>query len=255
MQTSVDETKKSQSPALTRGIAILDLIAATAEPLSLSEISRLLGLPKSSVHGLCEALCQSDLLRLEGRGYCIGAHPLRWGQAFRARSNVVAEFQRLIGMDPVLREFTVSLSVLDRDHVTYLASHHATKPLGMVFTPGSRLPAAFTSTGKVMLAQLGVHARADLLQHWPQPLTPCSVPDLDRFEQQMLEWQSLGYALDREEVRTGMVCIGVAIPGPGAAAGGLALSMTRQEADQADLGDLAGALSQVASVLSLVFAG
>lgn len=247
--------KKPAAPALLRGAAILDLVASAPQGMTLSDIARALDLAKSTAHGLCETLCQLDLLRLEGRGYRMGAHALVWAQAFRSNSSVVEEFHRLIRLHPDLQHYTVSLSVLDRGDVAYLASHQSAQPLGMTFSPGTRLPAIYTATGKMILSLLPPAQVAEILNApWPRPLTPRSVGTPQDLQAQLARWSEQGYAVDVEEVRIGMQCLGVAIlDGQGAPLGGLALSMTLQEAQEARLPDLAKALQSVGGDLGRLF--
>ncbi|GEM_PF-2070700 len=247
-------SKKPAAPALLRGAAILDLVARAPQGMTLSDISRALDLAKSTTHGLCETLCQLDLLRLEGRGYRMGAHALVWAQAFRANSSVVEEFHRLIRLHPDLQHYTVSLSVLDRGDVAYLASHQTAQPLGMTFSPGTRLPAVYTATGKMILSLLPAAQLADILAlPWPPALTPRSAQPA-ALQAQLARWRDTGYALDIEEVRIGMQCLGVAIlDAQGAPLGGLALSMTLQEAQEARLPALAQALREVGQELGRLF--
>lgn len=253
--TDVASGKKPAAPALLRGAAILDLVASAPQGMTLSDIARALDLAKSTVHGLCETLCQLDLLRLEGRGYRMGAQALVWAQAFRSNSSVVEEFHRLIRLHPDLQHYTVSLSVLDRGDVAYLASHQTAQPLGMTFSPGTRLPAIYTATGKMILSRLPAPQLAEILNApWPRALTPRSVDTKRALDDQLARWRAQGYAVDVEEVRIGMQCLGVAIlDGQGAPLGGLALSMTLQEAQEASLPDLAKALQSVGDDLGRLF--
>ena len=70
--TSPREETKSVAPALSRGFAILDLIARKPG-LSFAEIRNQLDLPNSSCHHLISTLCQVGALQLQAnRGYVLG---------------------------------------------------------------------------------------------------------------------------------------------------------------------------------------
>ena len=60
-------------PAVSRAVALLDAVAASDNGLTLSDIARSLGAPKSSLFNICEALAGERLLRRDAHGrYRIG---------------------------------------------------------------------------------------------------------------------------------------------------------------------------------------
>lgn len=82
-----DEAERAagNSPAVTRSIRILDLLAeARGVPRTLTEIARELGLAKSSVSNLCAALEEGELVRGAPAATCWPAHR-RTGQCIPVR--------------------------------------------------------------------------------------------------------------------------------------------------------------------------
>jgi len=76
-----------------RATRVLDLLAQMAAPVSLAQLSRLLGVPKSSLHGLCNTLTQLRLIRRAENGQMtLGPHVMTWANAFLARSDITQEF-------------------------------------------------------------------------------------------------------------------------------------------------------------------
>ncbi|MFQ5466579.1 MAG: helix-turn-helix domain-containing protein, partial [Kiloniellaceae bacterium] len=53
-------------PALSRGVRIVDAVIAAERAPTVSELSRRLALPKSTVHGLCGTLVELGLLARRG---------------------------------------------------------------------------------------------------------------------------------------------------------------------------------------------
>lgn len=210
-------------PAVLRAAAILDHVAARSGQ-GLSEIARAIGIPKSSAHALCHTLCQLDLLREDGGRFHMGGHAARWA----VPRDLIADFTRGVAADPLLSGHTVTLSVMDGAEVIYQACHNSAAPLGITFRVGMRLPAAFTATGKAMLASVDADTREGFLrQPLPPPMTPCSIRDIAELRRDLDQTAARGWSLDQGEVREGMCCIGAAIPGSTAA---VALSLTTTEA-------------------------
>lgn len=252
MSTLQVEAEQRLVPAVDRAVSILDFVADARGTLGVSEIARGLQLPKSSVHGLCETLVALNLLRSVTGGYAPGPRALRWASSFLGRSTLTAEFQNLVADEPVLAAYTTTLSILEKDNVVYLACRNSDKPLGFTFQVGQHLPSVFTATGKAMLAALSPDERAARLPHrWPRALTANSVADIAAFEAQASNWQELGYAVDEEEVREGMVCIGATIVDERARpVAGIAASLTTTEARPDVRAEIGRVITKAAGYLS-----
>ncbi|ROQ24878.1 IclR family transcriptional regulator [Gallaecimonas pentaromativorans] len=246
-----DAQPKRLVPAIDRAVMVLDLIAAEPGVAGVSELARRLGLAKSSVHGICDTLCALGLLRVAGSGFEMGPRSLHWSASFLDRSDLVSEFERILSEDRRLDDYTVTLSTLSGAEVMYLACRNAAKPLGFTFQLGMRLPAIYTATGKAMLSQMESEQRQALLAGpWPAAFTANSVASLEALEGQFSEWRQLGYALDRGEIRDGMVCLGAAVKDrSGKPVAGIAISMTSAEASAAALKDCGVIVGELAAKL------
>lgn len=220
-------------PAVDRAVRILDIVSSSPHGLKLAEIIRRSGLPKSSVHGLCQTLTSLNLLQLAQDGsYAVGSRSMRWSNAFLDQNNIVSVFQRVLEQQPALHAYTVTLSRLEQGEVVYIACRNASTPLGITFRLGMRLPALFTATGKAMLAAMPTASIANHLPDvWPEPLTPTGVMDRSAFERELAAVRQLGYSIDNGQLREGMYCIGSAITDhQGQPVAGVAMSMTAMEA-------------------------
>lgn len=237
-------------PALSRGILVIDLVCRNSSPIRLSEIARLLELPKSTVHALCHTLVQHGVLRELDNGFVPGSRPVMWAESYVSSVDIAAEFKSLLAGRPELDEYTFTLSVLEGADVVYLSSRNSSAPLGISFRPGMRLPAAFAATGKAMLSAGA--GRDILLGPLPAPLTQRSVKSLKALKAQLDETSERGFSIDRGEVREGMVSLGAAVLGrSGKPIAGIAMSMTEAEARDETvirlgclIANLAGALSE-----------
>lgn len=253
-KTAVSETTKpakTRTPAIQKATEILDFIATTGHGCGVSELARALLLPKSSVHGICETLADVGLLRSTETRYELGPRSLRWSSAFLQQSTLVSDFEQLLSTDNRLADFSVTLSSMTGGEVIYLACRNSNKPLGITFQAGMRLPAIFSATGKAMLAFMDTDTRAEFLaEHWSKGFTSNSVASAEALEAQCEEWHQRGYALDRGEIREGMICLGVPIMDQaGQPAAGLAISMTAAEASEEALNRYGEIMREIASRL------
>ena len=220
---------ESLAPAVTRAGAILDLLAENArEAAGPSELARRLGLPKSSIANICNALADIGLVRRIGTGFALGRKLAELGGAYLASVDQVQEFYEASRLLPTGSEETVQLAILDGLEMTYLARHDGRQPVRLTSQIGRRLPATVTATGKAALASLDEDELEDRLATIDAlpVLTTNSLGTLDALRADLATVRRRGYAIDDEETVEGVVCFGVMIPGRRPGDGPYAASIT-----------------------------
>src|SRR3954463_9868934 len=146
---------ESLAPAVTRAAPILHVVArARGNPMGPSELSRRLGLPKSSIANVCGALAEAGFVRRVGTGFTLGRRLAELGGAYLATVDQVQGVHDAVRPLPTGSEETVQFAVLDGLEVTYLARHDGRQPVRLTSGIGRRLPAFSTATGKAALASL-----------------------------------------------------------------------------------------------------
>jgi DNA-binding IclR family transcriptional regulator len=228
---------ESLAPAVTRAGAILDLLAenagAAAGP---SELARRLGLPKSSIANICNALAEIGLVRRIGTGFALGRKLAELGGAYLASVDQVQEFYEASQLLPTGSEETVQLAILDGLEMTYLARHDGRQPVRLTSQIGRRLPATVTATGKAALASLDedeLERRLAGVVELPV-LTANSHGTVEALRADLAAVRRRGYAMDDEETVEGVVCFGVMIPGRRPGEGPYAASITLLKARATD---------------------
>jgi IclR family transcriptional regulator, blcABC operon repressor len=220
---------ESLAPAVTRAGAILDLLAEDpGHAAGPSELARRLGLPKSSIANICNALAEIGLVRRIGTGFALGRKLAELGGAYLASVDQVQEFHEACALLPTGSEETVQLAILDGLDMIYLARHDGRQPVRLTSQIGRRLPATVTATGKASLASLDpdeLDRRLAGAGELPV-LTPRSHRTLDALRADLDDVRARGYAMDDEETVEGVVCFGVMIPGRRPGEGPYAASIT-----------------------------
>ncbi len=209
-----DAARPQLVPALERGTRILDFVARSKAPVSLSEIARDIDIAKSSAHLLCNTLVQLELLiRRPDQTFRLGPHVMRWSNAFIQQSDVAAEFASIWDHETDLPGATITLSVLQEDQVVYIAARNSGSLSTTVdFSVGMRLPAAFTATGKSFLSHMAdFEVRRLFAKGLPAPRTPKSVRSIDQLLGELHQIRRDGYSCDDEQVAEGMVCYGASV--------------------------------------------
>ncbi|GAP54713.1 iclr family protein [Arthrobacter sp. Hiyo6] len=104
----------SPAPAVTRAAAVLEALAASATGrLTLSDLSRELGIPKSSTSNLLLALEEARLINRQGAEFTLGRKLVELGAAYLSRLDEVQEFYRFCEQAPTLSGETVRIAMLD----------------------------------------------------------------------------------------------------------------------------------------------
>jgi DNA-binding IclR family transcriptional regulator len=204
----------AQVPAVARAMALLDRLARQRQSMSMARLATELALPKSSVHGLCNTLLSLGYLQKQGDGSLqLGPRVMSLAEAFVATTDVAREFDLLWQADELQQgpEETMLLSVLDAGEVIYLAARAGTRPLGMAFNKGMRLPAHLAATGRAMLAYTAPNQVLRHLGAGPlAALTPRSQTDIQALLAELAQVRQRGYSIDDEGVRLGVY--GLAAP-------------------------------------------
>jgi DNA-binding IclR family transcriptional regulator len=251
-------SRGAQVPAVQRALSLLDRLATRREPMSLARLSAELALPKSSVHGLCNTLVSAGYLwRQDDGAFRLGPSVMALAEAFVAGTGVAQEFNALWQDRVAAPEDTVILSVLSGAEVVYVGVRNGTRPLGLAFNVGMRLPAHLAATGKAQLAHQPLEALRAALG--PGPLAPMANQQpltLAALEAELAAARIRGYSVDDEGVREGVVCFGAAVLGAhGQAVAGVGVCTHKAQAASPDAERHRDAVLELAHMLSLRLGG
>ncbi|MET3805384.1 DNA-binding IclR family transcriptional regulator [Nakamurella sp. UYEF19] len=203
-------------PAVTRAAAILAALAeAKGQPLSVSELARQLGLPKSSTANLCLALESERLVAKGDGGFLLGRRLVELGGAYLSTIDQVQEFYAACRRQPTISGLTARVAVLDGLDVLYLARYDGTQPIRLTANIGDRFPANCTATGKALMAAMDPGALDERLRGRRSlaGLTENSVTDPAKLRTVLAKARQDGYAIDDEETTPGVSCVSIVVPG------------------------------------------
>lgn len=221
-------------PAVARAARTLEVVSEARGGLTLSQIARAIGAPKSSSLAVCTTLVEAQLLVRSDIGtYELGWKVVRLGRTYLARSDIATEFRRVDAELGLLPEDTILLSVLDGRGVLYIGTRQGSRPVAVHYEIGMRLPAHCTAGGKSLLAAL---PPAELAARYADDrfdgLTPHSITSMSRLSRELDATRARRYAIDDEETALGMICVGAAVTdASGRPAGAVSVSMVKAAVD------------------------
>jgi IclR family pca regulon transcriptional regulator len=210
--------RSGHSQSLERGLAILSSFRTGRSLIGVSELSRELGLGRSTTHRYVATLARLGYLQQDepSRRYRLGMRVLDLG--FSALNSL--ELRDIA--EPHLQQLsdetghTVNMAILDYPHIVYIVrcrcSSVAQREIDLNLHVGALLPAYCTSMGKVLLAHLpdaereAALAETDFTRRGPNTIT--TAPTL---EKELVHVRCSGFALNDEELAYGLRSIAMPI--------------------------------------------
>jgi DNA-binding IclR family transcriptional regulator len=217
-RVSVDDSKPASANyhanALARGLALLEIIAANGEPLTLNDFSDGTALPKSTLVRLLSVLTELEyVVRVDERpSYRLG-HKVQ-----RLASSYIASLDLSVAADAYLKPVaertghTANLGVLDGNQVLHVCVSEPDRPLRFTASLGARDDPYCTGLGKLLLSELPA---ADLERCVPpEPFTEhtdTTITTLDALRRDLKRTVKRGYAFDDNERSKGLRCVAVGV--------------------------------------------
>ncbi len=186
---------------------VLRLLGTDGGPHRLTDLSRALGVSKSTLSELLATLEHFDFVARDGdsRAFTLGHGLLEFGSAVLRRLDLrqiarphLAHLRGQIGETAVLHvPAEAGALIVDR-----VESDHQLKVVAPI---GHRLPPLAGSVAKVFAAQLsGQRLNALLRAHPLRAFTPRAIMSPQRYRREVLEVRRRGYAIDNEEYLPGV---------------------------------------------------
>lgn len=156
-KTGADERRTGSPQSVTRVIRLLEALCASNEPVSLADLSRRLGTPKSSLAALLRGLAEEELVVAADGAWRLGPGAFGLGSA-------LTEARRRLHSSDIIREGmrrlcdltgeTVLLAVGDHegDMVTYVDLVESRNVVRYSVSIGDRRPFYATAGGRALLA-------------------------------------------------------------------------------------------------------
>ncbi|HMK11798.1 MAG TPA: IclR family transcriptional regulator C-terminal domain-containing protein [Acidimicrobiales bacterium] len=140
--------------SLERGLSVLRCFSADHPALTLSEVARLTGLTRATARRLLLTFERLGYMRNDGRLFELTPAVLDLGYAYISSCKLPDLVQPDMEALSERCNESVSATVLDGDEIVYIARVPTKRIMTIALSLGSRLPAAITSMGRVLLADL-----------------------------------------------------------------------------------------------------
>ena len=199
--------------SIDKTLSLLEAISQNARGLSLADIVKSVGIPKTTAFRILEILTAREYVTWnpDNEKYYIGIKALEIG------------ISGLVGQDivdvsiPYLQELSLAvgetsfLAVYNNGDVVYLYKAEGTSSIQTTARLGSRRPAYCTALGKVILANLPIEETDRIFEKKLAKFTEKTVIDRIRLYEEFAHIRTDGYSVDDEGIEYGLYCLAVPV--------------------------------------------
>jgi DNA-binding IclR family transcriptional regulator len=250
-----------EASIVDRALGLLQYLARHPGEHGVRALSAALDLSPSTVHRLLDSLVRRGFVRQNEatEKYTVGAQAVQLGIAALGSFEVTAVAPPHLHSLVAETGESAFLAVLDDGEVVYLFKEEGGRAIRTTARLGSRRPAHCTALGKAFLATLAPADAQAILERKGMPrLTEHTITDPETLWQELAAVLMRGYAVDREEVELGLMCLAAPVRdyrGQTVAAISLAGPIERMRPNEADygrrIGDVAKEISAILGCLPL----
>jgi len=208
------DNKADKASRSIRALEIVETVASANRPVSVGDLVEMTGLPKATLHRLCNLLEAENFLRpdLSGRGY-VGGHRL----AALARLTLAMSTERsyrhgiLAALSKEIGE-TCNIVIPRGTGMFYSDRVETEWPLRHQLPIGSNVPMHCTASGKLYLSSMTRRQCENLISVLPlDKQTENTITDQQSLLEELDKIKKEGYSVDNEEFVEGMIAVAVRV--------------------------------------------
>lgn len=208
----LEDKIKLHQPTL-RVLNILECVDKNESGLSLTEISKNINSPKSTISPMLNTLVEEGYIVIdEFNKYKIGLKSFQLGLSYSANLN---------GIDIIRNEMVdivnsceeiCQLGMLSKDQVYYLAKVEPDQPIKVLSYVGKYVPAYCTGLGKAVLSFLSNEEIMKIYKNYKfEKFTENTILNIKDLIKSVEETRKTGFAYDKQEAMMDVSCIAVPI--------------------------------------------
>jgi DNA-binding IclR family transcriptional regulator len=192
--------------SLSKGLTILAALADVSEPVSLRDVARSTGLPKSTVHRVVTELRDAGLVESSADGHSLGLRLFELGGTALRQNQIVTAARPFMEELYERTRHVIQLGILQGTDVMYLVRVGRQGHQLVASHIGGRIPATCTAVGKAILASDEVLIEAAIVEGLTRR-TRYSMTDPVQLRASLAETRRTGIAVELEEARAGLACV------------------------------------------------
>ncbi|MFN8450372.1 MAG: IclR family transcriptional regulator [Anaerolineae bacterium] len=201
------------SSTTLKALRILEAVADSSQPVSLSDVAAVVGTDKSTAYRMLNTLVDAGyLVRDEAsKRYRMSYKVVSLSRNLLAENEVFQLSRQVLERLATVTHETVHLCVLDGSATVLVQKVKGTQLVAVDFQIGDRSPLHCTSIGKGLLAYQDARYIEEIIAAGLPPMARNTITEPDRFRAEMHRVRAQGYAVDDHEFDDTMRCIAAPI--------------------------------------------
>lgn len=194
IKDSPKETTK-QIESVAKALNILECFSDSTPALSLKQLSEKTGLYKSRILRLCGTLmAHGYLIRSQGSVYSLGPKLMTLGKIYERANSLISLARPILRGLAALTGESTKLFVIEGTKRLCLVKEEGSHPLRYAVKEGETFELHAGASGKVLLAFSSEEFRHEILNKTLEKITPATIVDHERLEQEFETIRKRGYA-------------------------------------------------------------
>jgi IclR family acetate operon transcriptional repressor len=203
-----------QVQSLTRGLSILEALAAADGGLTLTDLAQRAQLPPSTAHRLLATLEKMGYVYQDGDlgQWCVGLQAFTVGTTFLSNRDFVAQSHAYMHRLMEQAGETANLAILDGTEAVFIAQVQCHEMMRTLVKLGSRVPLHASGVGKAIFAALPDQQIDAILKVRGLPrITENTIVATETMWAALRVIRQRGYSFDDEEHARSTRCVGAAV--------------------------------------------
>jgi IclR family pca regulon transcriptional regulator len=209
---SETESRATFVGGFQKGLRVIEAFDADRQRQSIADIARTTGLDRATCRRLLLTLVDAGYAEHDGKFFWLSPRTIRLGNAYlhsAALPNLLQQY--LEQLSSTIHE-SCSASILEGDHIVYVARASYERVMSINLRIGSRLPIHCSSMGRVLAAAMEPETARTLLQSVERKAyTAKTMTDLDALMTELGRIREQGYALVDQELEVGLRSIAIPV--------------------------------------------
>ncbi|MDY7106977.1 MAG: IclR family transcriptional regulator [Actinomycetota bacterium] len=193
--------------------AILEVLAEHGATVGLSELARVSGVAKPSVHRICQDLTIWGVVERNGDGFRLGPRLFELGARVPSRRQLLDAALPPMSDLSAASGHTVHLAVGDGDEALYVGKISGGRAIPTPSTTAGRVPMHCSATGKCLLALGSDERRRAVLGGELARRTPRTITDPARLARELDDIVARGWSREHGELVDGFTSIAAPVVG------------------------------------------
>jgi DNA-binding IclR family transcriptional regulator len=210
----MQSSKKSTVKSADRVLDLLELLCSTGHPMTHTEISSALSIPKSSMSHLLGNLERRGYLNFQAgpNVYELGPAVSRLAEGSKSSSDILHIAQNVVDVIAKTTQETASFYKRRADQVERVTVANSLRPLRYWMQVGESMPLHATSGGKAILASMQQSERDKIVSRIRlTKVTAKTITSHTALREEIVATAETGIAYSREEFEEGVMGISVAV--------------------------------------------